>query len=208
MFTIVVLVVEFIAVTLITILVDRILSTKAAVVALCLCLIALGFIHKSFIKSIFTKSPPPSVSLPPTPAPPVVAPSSAKKTGHVLYSNPHPTPCSMTVGTYYPNPLMLPGGLQLKRPVFYYEGNYETAFFWKNDSYLVLFELMLTNRGEESVVKNWKLCLLDDGKPVRFDLGEIPDEGILLQATGEKITKEDSLPERLIRNPRSCPAFS
>jgi len=76
----------------------------------------------------------------------------------------------------------------------------KVAWSWKDDNYLVLFQLTVTDRGEESITKNWELCLVDAGKPVRFHVGPIPDEGIVLQ-TGDKVTKVDSLPERTIRDP-------
>lgn len=47
------IVIEFLVVTLITILVDRMLSNKAALIALVVCLIVLGFMHRSRLKGVF-----------------------------------------------------------------------------------------------------------------------------------------------------------
>jgi hypothetical protein len=58
----------------------------------------------------------------------------------------------------------------------------------------------LTNRGEESVAKNWELCMVLDGKPFRFKPGPIPDDGIQLSPS-EKILKAESLTEKVIREP-------
>lgn len=60
--------VQFVAVTLLTILVDRFLSTRAAVVTLCLCLAVLGYVHRDYIKGIFTKSTPSPRVSPPQPS--------------------------------------------------------------------------------------------------------------------------------------------
>lgn len=125
--------------------------------------------------------------------------STEKKTSHLQrYRQLHTTPCTMPVGTYYPRTELMPGGPDLKRPMFNLGGFYENAWYWKDDKYLMLFELTVTNRGEESTVRNWELCLIRDGKPLRFQVGEIPDEGITLP-TSEKIKKQDSLTERLVR---------
>ena len=53
--------------------------------------------------------------------------------------------------------------------------------------------------GERSIVRGWELCMDRENKPAFFQVGAIPDEGIVLD--GEKITKEKSLTEDAIRHP-------
>ena len=110
------------------------------------------------------------------------------------------TPCTMKVGTYYPTPLDLPGGPELRRPIFQAEGAYEVAWSWYSDRYLILMEIALTNRGEESIVKNWELCLIDRGTAVHFQPGPLPDGGVTL-STGESVTKNNALIEETATNP-------
>jgi hypothetical protein len=110
------------------------------------------------------------------------------------------TPCSMRTGTYYSDVQPLPGGPRLSRPVLLLEGSYENAWSWRDDKYLLLFEVAITNRGEESIVKDWELCLVVHGKPLKFKVGAVPSEGIAL-TTGDKISNETTITERAARNP-------
>ena len=94
----------------------------------------------------------------------------------------------------------MPGGRNANRPYFQFEGSYTTAWSWKGDDYLVWMEDTITNRGEESIAKNWELCLVDDGTPVRLKPGQMIDSEIDLP-DGDKILQGDLLIEKTIRNP-------
>ena len=126
-----------------------------------------------------------------------IAPNSKPKKVHVQLLN---TPCTMKEGTYYPNVRDMPGGPKLQRPVFELE-NVGSFSIWypEGDKYLLLLEFALTNRGEESIVKDWELCLEKDRKPVMYVPAEVPEQGIL--ANGEKITNDMTLTETAVRTP-------
>lgn len=108
------------------------------------------------------------------------------------------TPCTMKEGTYYSTALSLPGGPNLKRPLFELEGTYKTAWYWENDRYWLLMEVALTNRGEASIAKDWELCLEQDNKPVMFEPTNIPKQGIVL-ADGESISENDMLMDTAVK---------
>jgi hypothetical protein len=65
---------------------------------------------------------------------------------------------------------------------------------------LLFVKIVLTNRGEASIVKNWDVCLILDGKPFIYPIAAIPPQGITT-GTIEKITPEDSLVDKAIRVP-------
>jgi hypothetical protein len=94
----------------------------------------------------------------------------------------------------------MPGGKDFNRPTFQLEGVYLEGWTWENDQYLFLNELSVTNRGEDSIVKDWEVCLVVDGKPLTFKPGLIPKDDVMLQ-TGEKITNDQTLTEKAIREP-------
>jgi hypothetical protein len=93
----------------------------------------------------------------------------------------------------------MPGGPKLERPII--ELEMAVPFVaWQpiGTKYLLLFELSLTNRGEESIVKDWEICILQDSKPVVFPPAALPSQGITLM-NGEKITNETLLTETAVR---------
>jgi hypothetical protein len=65
---------------------------------------------------------------------------------------------------------------------------------------IFLFQMVLTNRGESTIAKDWKLCVVRDRKPVFYDPIPIPANGIEL-GDGRTITPSQSLVDFLIRNP-------
>ena len=144
-----------------------------------------------------------SVPVPPSPLPPrapaahngVSIPPQIRRPEQT----PHPTPCTMRGGTYYPDARMMPGGPNLKRPMFEVEGFFNNGLYQVGGRTLFLLEFALINHGERSIVRDWELCLVRDNKPMLFQVGAIPDGGITLD--GEKITKEKSLTEDAIQNP-------
>ena len=79
-------------------------------------------------------------------------------------------------------------------------GTYPVLVVAINEVNLLVFELVITNRGEASIAKNWELCLVHDGKPIRFNPAKIPPEGIPVSAT-ERITPDKSLVDNAIRVP-------
>jgi hypothetical protein len=133
----------------------------------------------------------------PNPAP---KPAPGHTTAVKVYKNPDPTPCSMKGGAYYPDATLEPGGPNAHRPYFQLEGSYTTAWSWIGDDYLLWMEFTITNRGEESIAKNWELCLVDDGKAVWFHPGQMDGQEIALQ-NGDTIKPDDILEEKTIRTP-------
>ena len=113
---------------------------------------------------------------------------------------PHPTPCTLKGGTYYAEPRLMPGGEHYDKPALQLEMEDWAGWYVINDDYLVIFEFALTSRGEASVTKNWQLCWVIDGKPVRFNVGRIPDGGIKFD-DGITVTREKSLPDNTAKEP-------
>jgi hypothetical protein len=138
------------------------------------------------------------VTPPPQAPPKVEAPKPPKP--KVASGPPHPTPCSLKGGTYYAEPRMMPGGERYERPALQLEMEDWGGWSVTNDEYLVIFEFTLTSRGEASITKNWQLCWVIDGKPVRFSVGRIPDGGIKFN-DGTMVTREKSLPDNTVKEP-------
>jgi hypothetical protein len=44
------------------------------------------------------------------------------------------------------------------------------------DTYDLLFDVVLVDRGETSIAKDWKLCVLENGIPHRYDAKLYSDE--------------------------------
>jgi hypothetical protein len=63
------IVIEFVVVTILTALADRLFSTKAALIVLCVCLPLLGYIHRSEIMNIFHPKTPSAKNSPPASLP-------------------------------------------------------------------------------------------------------------------------------------------
>jgi hypothetical protein len=79
-----------------------------------LCIAALAYLSYWAWESSIHASPL-AASAPQAPQVPQQPVTRAVKTGHVRGPrNPKPTPCTMKVGTYYPDALSLPGGPELK----------------------------------------------------------------------------------------------
>jgi len=94
----------------------------------------------------------------------------------------------------------MPGGERYERPALQLEMEDWGGWSVTNDEYLVIFEFTLTSRGEASITKNWQLCWVIDGKPVRFSVGRIPDGGIKFD-DGTMVTREKSLPDNTVKEP-------
>ena len=148
---------------------------------------------------------PPEISTAPPPMLPVdksaITPNVkvAKKTAR--FERKEDTPCTPKEGKFYSDYVTLPGGPRLQRPLLVLNtGTYPVLVVAINEVNLLVFELVITNRGEASIAKNWELCLVHDGKPIRFNPAKIPPEGIPVSAT-ERITPDKSLVDNAIRVP-------
>jgi len=112
------------------------------------------------------------------------------------------TPCTMKDGKYYRDYLSLPGGPKLRRPMLVVNtGTLPYVGADVTGTFQLFLELVLTNRGEASIVKNWEVCLIHNNKPFIFDSAEIPTSGVLITGTSERITPEKSLVDNVIRTP-------
>jgi hypothetical protein len=110
------------------------------------------------------------------------------------------TACTMRNGTYYPDYRLMPGGPKLQRPmVVINAGAFPIGTAMVAGDTLMILKLALTNRGEASIVKNWELCLVQNGKPVIYENAEMPI-GMLINGT-ETVTQEKSLVDTAIRAP-------
>lgn len=139
---------------------------------------------------------------------PQAAPDTGKQNPAVLQdlgrkprNSDHPhTPCTLKGGTYYANARDMPGGAKLDRPIFELEMPVPfTVWYGETDKYLLFFELALTNRGEDSIVKDWELCLEQDHKPTIYHPAAIPSPGLNLQ-NGETISSRTLLTETAVVN--------
>jgi hypothetical protein len=117
-------------------------------------------------------------------------------------NDPYATVCTLKGGTYYPDASSLPGGPKLQRPVVILNRDVipmGTTFF-AGDT-LLLMKVVLINRGEASIVKDWQLCIVRDGKPFTYRPAPIPSMGIPIIGTSDKITPDQSLIDNVIRTP-------
>jgi hypothetical protein len=112
------------------------------------------------------------------------------------------TACDPAGGKIYTDYLSLPGGPQLQRPmVVINTGSSPFGAGQINDDTLIVFELVLTNRGEASIIKNWELCILHDNKPLIYQTAPIPTAGLSIAGTNERILPEQSLVDSAIKTP-------
>jgi hypothetical protein len=110
------------------------------------------------------------------------------------------TPCTPSWAKREVDYADLPGGPNLQKPVLVINiGTMPIVITTVNGDTLILFDLVLTNRGEASIVKNWELCLIRDKKPVIYQATEIPREGITVDT--ETILPNMSLVDNAIKNP-------
>lgn len=111
------------------------------------------------------------------------------------------TPCSLKGGTYYANARDIPGGENLGRPAFELE-NARPYFVWysQGDKDWMLIEVAITSRGEDSIVKDWELCLEEDKKASLYQPSDLPSKVITI-LTGEKISSDMLLTETAVKNP-------
>ena len=127
-------------------------------------------------------------------------PPPARKPHHVVPH--HGSACTPKTGKWYPDYNSVPGGPRLDRPMVV--ANLGTSPLLMSqiggDTYLFM-KIVLTNRGEESIVKNWELCLVEDGKPLTYEAAEIPSTGVTIPGAAERITRENSLIDSAIKNP-------
>jgi hypothetical protein len=111
------------------------------------------------------------------------------------------TPCTPKLGKFYSDYSALPGGPKLERPMLVLNmGTYPFVMAEINGTNLLAFELVISNRGEASIAKNWELCLVHEGKPVLFAPARIPSDGIVISAN-DRITPEKSLIDHAIQIP-------
>lgn len=69
----------------------------------------------------------------------------------------------------------LPGGQSLHKPGLIIDGH-RVRVRWSSSApehIETLFEIEVTNRGESSIAKDWRLCLSQDGKAVYFDAQDL-----------------------------------
>jgi hypothetical protein len=105
------------------------------------------------------------------------------------------SPCSPKSGKTYSfyNLDAMPSGAGLKRPMLLAKPN---RFVIRNSSsspeiYDLFLEVSVTNRGEPSVAKDWRVCLVDDGQPSKYmpeeitpsDVSSFQDKTLLEEAT-------------------------
>jgi hypothetical protein len=104
-------------------------------------------------------------------------------------------------GTYYERTVDLPGGPKLVRPVFELEGMYFTFRRWVTDKYWVFMELAITNRGEKSLVKDWELCVDDNGVARELMPSSVPEPVTVPDTKQTVVTNADTLMETAVQNP-------
>lgn len=106
-------------------------------------------------------------------------------------------------GHFYSDYSHLPGGPDLKRPLIVINtGEVPAAHSDLPDGTMYLFfKLVLTNRGETSIVKNWTLCMVEDGHAAIYNVVQIPKNIPPIVGTTEMITPEKSLVDNVIKNP-------
>jgi hypothetical protein len=110
--------------------------------------------------------------------------------------------CTPKEGKSYPDYSSLPGGPKLERPmVVVNTGEFPMGGAEVAGNTLLFFKLVLTNRGEASIVKNWEICLVHDGKPFLYQPAEIPADGVPITGSSEKITPDKSLIDSVIKTP-------
>ncbi len=111
------------------------------------------------------------------------------------------TPCTMKGGHWFTSAKDAPGGSNLNRPGFELEDVIPYAD-WADygNKYILFTEYAITSRGEDSIIKDWELCLVRDNKAVFYYPTDIPGGEITLP-NGEKITNDKLLTESAVRNP-------
>jgi hypothetical protein len=146
--------------------------------------------------------PKPLMSLTKTePAPATATHDIAKDVHKKQRPQPPSTPCTLRGGTFYPEVRDMPGGAKLDRPAFELENVVPfSVWYWEGDKYWLFLEFAITNRGEESIVKGWELCLERDHKPLMYQPAAVPQKGVTLP-NGETITANQTLTESAIKNP-------
>lgn len=150
--------------------------------ALILAVVAIGAIYLSPFGDRWRprKSPPilsPVASSPPSNSTPTIKRQPKKL---VAIKDPTDNACSPKGGGRYAEDKDIPGGPTLQRPMIIVEkGTFHFVITTLNGNTVFLFQTVLVNRGEASIVKDWRLCLVgDDGKPSTYEPAEIPEAGI------------------------------
>lgn len=134
------------------------------------------------------------------------AASHQQKTKKSLEFRPDETNACMKAapGKHYSNYSQLPGGPNEKRPwVVISTGDWNGGVGVLGNETFFLFELTLVDRGEASIVKDWRICLVQEGMPVMYRASEIPPAGFPVQIGDavKTIPVSDSLPEKTISTP-------
>jgi hypothetical protein len=141
----------------------------------------------------FVEKPPTIAAIPPKSVP----------SHHVSFEKDRPNnPCIPKTGRFYSDPTKLPGGPKLQRPELIMNFG-STPFFAQEvaDETMLYFELVITNRGEASIVKGWELCLVVNGKTKTYQVAQIPVSGVAIPGSYWRITRDNSLVDNAIRNP-------
>lgn len=92
---------ELIASALISILIDRLFSTRAALIALFFCLAGVGYLNWGEIRPIFVRAPPPQPIAPPSSTPPAAAAFSVDIETRIFIA-PGPNGTGFWFGTFLP----------------------------------------------------------------------------------------------------------
>jgi hypothetical protein len=114
------------------------------------------------------------------------------------------TPCDLRNGSFYSSYSDMPGGPNLRRPLIVVnEESFPVATSENvgNGSVFLFMKLVLTNRGETSIVKDWELCTVEDGRAVKYQSVAIPKLIEPMAASGEMITPEKSLVDNAVKTP-------
>ena len=97
-------------------------------------------------------------------------------TGRVVRIPPTERPCTQSAVGYGRDGLEnLPGGADLKRPRLLLDVDRFAFTEWSDKFDDVFFEVDVTNRGETSITKNWRLCLAHGKEPLYFDAQVVND---------------------------------
>jgi hypothetical protein len=92
------------------------------------------------------------------------------------------------------------GGAHLNRPMLVPDSSVQLNSTQEHDETLFILKLVLVNRGEDSIIKDWRVCFVEDGKPVIYSPAEIPATGIKLY-DGSVVSRDTSLVDSAIKNP-------
>lgn len=153
-------------------------SLTRRIVAVVVLVAALSAIGRISLGSFATTAKTPGPPAPPT----MLAVTTQFKTAFKDLETPisvsqASTPCTLKGGKAYPlnNLSSMPGGPSSKRPWLLPkpERLLLKSKGWvsggaSNETYDLFLEVSVTSRGEASVAKDWRLCLVSNGKPFRY----------------------------------------